>query len=591
MDKETYLLFDRFLYFFWKVSILNWRWLNLSKFSIEYLSTNNNLETIKVNDFLLHSKYNPLLEAKRIVEKEFEPNFVHVVFGYGLGYIVEELKSKVTKNEKLIVIDPICREFANFVENSEDIIFINEIKKELIIEIISITLKNLSAKVKVLCSPNYDKILKEEFLIVLESVKTVQKLHQVRENTTRQFSFKWQENYIHNLLNMFMNASLNELEKIYTCPVIIISGGPSLKKQIPLLKKVKDKVITIASGSTINSLLHHGIEPDYVVSIDGGEANYNHFKEISDIKTNLIFGFSSYYKIQETFPNNKYALLDIGDSDFQKYIKEKFNVEVPLIAGGASVANFALTVACYMTHGPIAIIGQDLAYTDNSTHEDSNKHYKKIDESYKKEREMFEITGYYNDKVLTDYAFLLMKKDFERINKQIQHSAPIFNCTEGGAMIKEMKQLPFLEFCNHFVNGENKSLVNNLFKNQGLNKESFIGKMQDEINIYNKIINEIKIGINVLERNKSNTFFEKHVLRELDKIDKSIKKYKSKTAMNHIFDPITMDVLRNYEPSPDETVTEEYQRVFNQNKELYSRLLEAFKISKKYTLDVIENTR
>ncbi|MFE3576823.1 motility associated factor glycosyltransferase family protein [Lysinibacillus sp. NPDC059133] len=561
----------------------------MSKYKIEYLPTINNLQTIKVNDYFLHSKYNPIQEAKRIVEKEFEPNFVHVVFGHGLGYIVNELKNQITKKEMLIVIDPLCRELSDTVGKNNDYILLEEIKSEIIEETISTALKNLSAKVKVICSPNYDKIFKEEYLSVLESVKRIQRLHQVRENTTRRFSYEWQENYIHNLLHTFRSHSVKELEKQYNCPVVVISGGPSLKKQIPLLKKVRNQVITIASGSTINSLKHHGIEPDYVVSIDGGKANYSHFKEISDIKSHLIFGFSSHYKIQEIFLNRKYALLDGGDSDFRKYIMEKFNIEVPLITGGASVANFAFSVACYMTKGPVAIIGQDLAYTDNKSHEDSNKHFVEVDEAYMKERGMFEITGYYNDKILTDYAFLLMKRDFERLNKQIQHSAPIFNCTEGGAKIEGMEQLSFLEFCKLFINGEDSIEVSIHFKPHDINKDIFISKMQDEIVIYNKLISQIQVGLAKLERNNSNTVFEKSVLLELDKIDKSIKKYKTKTAMNHIFDPITINVLRNYEPTPNESDKEAYQRVYNQNKELYSRLLEVFYTSKQYVLDMIEN--
>ena len=81
------------------------------------------------------------------------------------------------------------------------------------------------------------------------------------------------------------------------------------------------------------------------------------------------------------------------------------------------------------------------------------------------------------------------------------------------------------------------------------------------------------------------------VLKELEKVDKEFIRKKELTSLNRIVDPITMDVMRDFEPVPGENTEEKYKRVFNQNKELYSRLLEAVEKTKKYTLDVIEKQR
>lgn len=564
----------------------------MSEFQIEYITSKDKSQTLKVNGLFLHSKFNPIIEAERIASKEFEPNYVHILFGHGLGYITDALKEKINDKNRLIVIDPLYKKInINEEDMSNRIIIIDNCERENLQKTIEKTLVNFSRKVKVICSPNYDKILKEDLLTVLETVKNVQKLHQVAENTTREFSYSWQENYIQNLLHVYDNYSLEILKGKYNYPVIVVSGGPSLTKQLPQLRTIQDKVITIASGSTVNSLINYGIIPDYIVSIDGGIANYNHFKDIGPIKSKLIYGLSSHYKIQEEFSNEKYSLLDAGDTDFQQYIKSKFQIDVPCIPGGASVANFAFTVACYITKGPIALIGQDLAYTDYKSHAENNKHFKKVDQEYMDARGMFNIEGYDNNQVITDYAFYMMKKDFERLNNAMQHSAPIYNCTEGGGKIEGMLQLPFSLFCREYIpKFGNKNVLNNAPKND-CSIQLFLDKMLEDVNIYTKLVKKIKIGLFKLERNKSNTRFDKEVLIELDKIDKLIKKYKCSTAMNHIFDPITMDVLRNYEPVPNESAEEIYKRVYNQNKELYSRLLEAVEMSRTYTLDTITKAK
>lgn len=45
-------------------------------------------------------------------------------------------------------------------------------------------------------------------------------------------------------------------------PAIIVAAGPSLKKNVDLLKEVKGKAVTIVVDSAINTVMAHGIVPD-----------------------------------------------------------------------------------------------------------------------------------------------------------------------------------------------------------------------------------------------------------------------------------------------------------------------------------------
>lgn len=559
----------------------------MSKYHIEYLPTKNNLETVLVNGYLLHSKYDPIQESIRIIEKEFEPNVVHVLFGYGLGYLAEILKEKINDPSKLIIIDPI---YLLLRENKNDLNVISRLEISEFESIVGKALKNFNKKIKVICSPNYDKILPKELMEILKVIKDVQMSNVVNENTLRKFADSWQENYIHNLLNVYRNDSLSKLQKNYSCPVVIASGGPSLTKQLPLLKKMQDHVIIIAAGSTINSLLDQEIEPDYIVTIDGSLANYNHFKDIKNIKSKLIYAMTSHYKIQEDFANEKYAFVDFGNNEYKEHINEIFSIDLPLIKGGGSVAHFAYSIASYITTGPIAMIGQDLAYTDNKSHAVNNKQFREINEEFSDERETFEVPGYNGDKVLTDYVFLSMKKSFEVLHQYTNHNADIYNCTEGGAKIEGMNQLPFINFFEKYVDEKvlvNKEIINN---RSNVDIESFIKIMNNHINSYNDLIRELRSALKILNQNKSNITFETKTLHKLNKIDDFLKVKFEQISLNYITNPITLDVLRNYEPPLNESSKDTYKRVYNQSKELYTRLLEAIEKTKNYTMDVIEKS-
>ena len=549
---------------------------------IKYISTKNSEETIELNGLLLHSKYDPIKEAKRIVEKEYQENFVHILFGYGAGYIADALEEKLNGKENIIIVEPFLEELKI---NKDYVIDANDTKT--VATILSQKLENYSREVKVICSPNYDKLAMEEYKKILQLVKDIQRDKQVDENTVRFGSESWQENYIKNLVCAYEDLSLNQLEKKYDCPVVIASGGPSLTKQLPLLKKVKENIILIAAGSTINSLLKNDIVPDYVVSIDGDIANYNHFKDLKLKKTALLYGMSSHYQIQQEYVGKRYALLTTNDFRVGEHMKEKYNIDLPYMPGGGSVAHFAFTIAMFITSGPIALIGQDLAYTNNATHAGDNKQFKIIDQNYLKSRDAFEVEGYLQGKVTTDYVFYSMKQAFEYLHEVIEHDSPIYNCTEGGVKLQGFKQITFNKFIETYIQ-ELKARFINKESQKKLQFLLLIEQLHKEELIYNKIEKNLQDALSLLKLNKQYGYFKQNVLVKLDKIDQKTKEYFRDVMMDRIVEPLTIDVLRNYKANSNESVEESFVRVYNQNIELYTRLLEVTQKSKQFTKEAIE---
>ncbi|AUS85398.1 hypothetical protein LBYS11_03220 [Lysinibacillus sp. YS11] len=553
---------------------------------INYIVSKTGINTVEVNGYLLHSKYDPIKEADRIVEKEFKENFVHILFGNGLGYISNALKAKLKDKGELLIVEPF-KEFLG--SKNEDILFIEQ--REDINNKINYLLHDNRRDIKVICSPNYDKIAPEAYKELLKNIKDIQSLNIIEENTLRLASENWQENYIKNLLYASQDASISELYRAYNCPVIIASGGPSLTKQLPLLKKIKNSVILIASGSTINSLLKENIEPDYIVTIDGSEANYKHFNQITSHKASLLYSLSSNYKIQHEYKGKRYAFLPLVNNQVEKRIKEELNLTLPHIAGGGSVSTFAFTIAMYITTGPIALIGQDLAYTENLTHANNNKNQKSVDDSYFKKRNAFQVEGYFDDLVMTDYVFYSMKNSFEQIHKKIKHSASIFNCTEGGVKIKGFKQISFKNFADNYVEANDIFKVNSEKSTSKERLNSLFMMLNDEIKKYEQLESLCSEAIITLKKDKNKLIFSNNTLKKLDKIDNKSKEILNDVLMNDIIKPITMDVMRSFKEKENETPKEKFERSYNQNMLLYSQLLKATKISKKFTLEAVSTIK
>ncbi len=553
---------------------------------INYIVSKCGIQTVEVNGYLLHSKYDPIKEAERIVEKEYKENFVHILFGNGLGYIADVLKAKLKDKDEIVIVEP----FKELLSNKNDEIFYVEQQEDINYKIKALLHDN-RRDIKVICSPNYDKLAPEAYKELLKIIKDIQSLNIVEENTLRLGSENWQENYIKNLLYASQDSSLSELYKAYNYPVIIASGGPSLTKQLPLLKKIRNRVILIASGSTINSLLKENIDPDYIVTIDGSEANYEHFKAIASTKASLLYSLSSNHKIQHEYTGERYAFLPLVNNQVEKRIKEELSLSLPHIAGGGTVSTFAFTIATYITTGPIALIGQDLAYTENLTHANNNKHQKSVDDSFYKIRSAFQVEGYFDDLVMTDYAFYSMKNSFEELHQTIKHSASIFNCTEGGVKLNGFQQLSFKNFIETYVKANEIFKVTSEYSSSKDKLNGLMKMLNDEIKKYEQLESLWSEAVIALKVDKNKLIFSKTTLKKLDKIDGKSKEILNKVLMNDIIKPITMDIMRSFKEKEKETQKEKFERSYNQNMLLYTQLLEVTKKSKQFTSEAVSTIK
>ncbi len=545
--------------------------------------------TLKVNDFFLHSKYNPRKEAEQFAKSQYTENHVHLLFGYGLGYIAEALKKRLNENDQLFIIDPLFKKTESLMEKSDFNVMIDVTENNIELKLNSL-LNDYNVNVKIICSPNYDKLFPDLYNLVLKTVKDVLSVNAVFFNTVNFFAEIWQENYIRNLCHVFKDESLSRLEKVYDLPVVIVSGGPSLTKQIPLLKRIKDNIVVIAAGSTVNTLLHYDIEADFIVSIDGSIANYNHFKDNTFHKSKLVYSIKNHYKIRDQFKGLAFSFIPSFEPGMHRHIEKMTQKQLPTLLGGASVANYALTIAQYISSGPIALIGQDLAYTDNKTHAEHNKHFSTVNDNFKEERRTFLIEGYDGEDVLTDAVFLSMKKGFEQIAEVSNEAGRFFNCTEGGVKIKGFTQKTFQAFWDDIkpVRQKNQPIDDKVSVIDIPKWREFVCKIEAEIKIYEEIKLQLNKGLRHLKENPSKIIFNQKAIKGLDKVDEKLKQLFGKVSMDSIVEPITMDVLKKFLPKHSESKEEEYKRVFEQNEVLYNRLLNATNLSRTYTENLLD---
>ncbi|ELV6606204.1 motility associated factor glycosyltransferase family protein, partial [Campylobacter jejuni] len=253
------------------------------------------------------------------------------------------------------------------------------------------------------------------------------------------------EQFVYNLPQMITHPSYKELlskRKGISDTAIIVSTGPSLTKQLPLLKKYASKATIFCADSSYPILAKHNIKPDYVLSLERIPLTSEFFNnDFGEFDKDIVFvcaGVVHPKAIEYLKGRNRKYLIMPRYLYFPIYIKLKY---FDFLYNTPSVAHMSYFLSVLLNHKNIIFIGQDLAYAENG-----NSHPDDYQNSANYESQMYEhiLTEAYGGKkeIKTHEFWIFFKQILEAMI--IKYHITTYNCTEGGARIKGAIEKPFL---------------------------------------------------------------------------------------------------------------------------------------------------
>ncbi|EAK5358776.1 motility associated factor glycosyltransferase family protein [Campylobacter coli] len=260
------------------------------------------------------------------------------------------------------------------------------------------------------------------------------------------------EQFVYNLPQMITHPSYKELlskRKNLSDTAIIVSTGPSLTKQLPLLKKYANTATIFCADSSYPILAKHGIKPDYVCMLERTEITaefFNHdFGEFDNgicfIIKSIVHPNAINYLTKKT---DNFTIVSTYAS-FIQYLKLDYFGYFNM---GFSVAHMACYLSLHLNHKNIIFIGQDLAYAENG-----NSHPDDYQNSATYESQAYEhiLTEAYGGKkeIKTHEFWIFFKQILEAMI--IKYHITTYNCTEGGARIEGTIEKPFLWACENLL--------------------------------------------------------------------------------------------------------------------------------------------
>ncbi|EDP6342948.1 MULTISPECIES: motility associated factor glycosyltransferase family protein [Campylobacter] len=330
-------------------------------------------------------------------------------------------------------------------------------------------------------------------------------------------------NNLPKLLNhgIFQNFLKERKQKVKNA--IIVSTGPSLTKQLPLLKKYANKATIFCADSAYPILAKHGIKPDYVCMLERDDIVSKCFdNDFKEFDKGILFILASVVHkevIEFLERNNREYMLVHRPLHFAVSLNLK---EFGYIGVGASVANMAYELAASLRHENIIFIGQDLAYAEDGSSHPSEHIYG--NEGEKIRGEVYTLAYGGEKQVRTQLTWNLFRQAFEKDIFWAKEKLKIntYNCTEGGARIEGTIEKPFKGTCETLLK-ENlkkpfdkpKILENNETKNKFLQtqklliknveqSEKFIKKCQNELKKLDFELGKSQLNLQALIKIKQN---------------------------------------------------------------------------------------
>ncbi|NCC85022.1 MAG: DUF115 domain-containing protein [Clostridia bacterium] len=239
-------------------------------------------------------------------------------------------------------------------------------------------------------------------------------------------------------------------------PFVSVAAGPSLEKNVHLLKDIQEKCVIVACDTVLFHLLEKGIVPHIVTTIERPYEIYTAWlprvleKYRAECEKILLLSQSVSYPLmagQWPGPNIIVGKLDVPvDSWFTgKVLGEQ------LLYSGLSVAHMNLSVALACESPSIALIGQDLAFGDGGvSHASKTISDYLLAEEQLLRKNSISVPGALGGTVETSTIWLLFIQIFERL---LQHhkGTPVYDCTEGGALIEGTLITPFSDYIQESI--------------------------------------------------------------------------------------------------------------------------------------------
>lgn len=426
----------------------------------------------------LHSRHDPMDEARRLIAStEVGGKVCFAVHGTGLGYPLVELISRVPADAMILLFEPSmpvlrrmleCVDLAKVIK-SRRLTFVTSAEKAALFTAIANRTVLLSMGMASVSHPPSQRMVGAgAFHEACRGHMTdLASFSRTSLNTVVLNGRRTAENIVRNLRRYAHSAGatatggLAALSGAYAgAPAIVVSAGPSLRKNKHLLPAAKGRAVIIAVQTALKPLLDIGVEPDFVTSLDYHDISARFFENLpKSLGTHLVAEPKATRRVLDLHPGP----VSFVANDYADSLLRGVPNKIPKLPAGATVAHLAFYLARFLGCDPIMFVGQDLGFSDGLAYlpgtaydEVWRPEYSRFCSAEMKQWEQIvrerpilrRIPDVRGMPMYTEERLFTYLQQFER--DFADSPQKIFDCTEGGALKKGAAPMALAEALERF---------------------------------------------------------------------------------------------------------------------------------------------
>ena len=522
---------------------------SLNSFSRNFELTTNlaGQYNLLIDNKPVHSITDVFKEAKDLLNtvKINENTTIHCIYGIGLGYHIDEYIQNA--KGKIIVYEPDI-EAMYFVFSAVD--FSDNFKKDRLYFVSDLTELNtvLYSIYRYKSNVTFSFLDYYKLYHKPEIDDFQKKLQRIVDIVDHNYTFQVNNIYtffkytLTNISQKYKNPLLTDYRNIYkNKPAIIVSAGPSLHKNIEVLKKYRDHALIFCVGTALRTLCSKGITPDFVNVIERNNTKVHY--DVEQAK-DIIF-------IAEPFTESSYLNMDFKkrlltaslETDDARWFLEMADKELVDFETKGTVAYHAIYSAYYLGCNPIILVGQDLAYSDGDCYckgskfdglqcvfDENLKKYKVVFKDFEKFKEAYclslkgvcsdeqqneivnnrleelnknlcSVEGQNGNMLPTDSVYSLFIDYIQDFAKRHKDERILINSSLGGAKLDGFNLLPLEKAIDEYAGDilDKRSIVDPSSFNTSVDYRKIVDNFKRERELLKSVLPDLNKGLSLVQ--------------------------------------------------------------------------------------------